>query len=313
MAPPPDVARRAVRRVLLATLGLNVLVSGAKIAVGKLSGSMSMVADGYHSLIDGTNNVIGLVVASFAYAPPDEGHPYGHRKFETAATLLIGFALLGVAYHVVSEALSRVSAQAQLPAVGGLNWVVMGGTLVVNLFVAWYETREGRRLGSAYLIADAAHTRSDIYVTLGVVASFAGAGAGVPWMDGVVALGIGGFIAVMGVQILVGSFHTLTDRAMIPPETLGTVCLAVPGVESFRDIRTRGGPGAVYVDLVAFVDGTLPLREAHDVADAIEAALMQRHPEIVDVVVHLEPVERRGDAPQRFSPPQSPHGQSPRR
>jgi cation diffusion facilitator family transporter len=298
MTPPPDVARSAVKRVLWVTLGLNLLVSAAKIAVGTLSGSMSMVADGYHSLVDGTNNVVGLVVASFAYAPPDEGHPYGHRKFETAATLLIGFALLSVAYHVVSEALSSVT-RTQVPVVGRLNWVVMGLTLVVNLVVAWYEAREGRRLGSAYLIADAAHTRSDIYVTLGVVASFAGARAGVPWMDGLVALGIGGFIAVMGVQILIGSFHTLTDRAVIPPETLGALCLAVPGVESFRHIRTRGGPGAVYVDLVAFVDGTLPLRDAHDVADAIEAALMKRHPEIVDVVVHLEPTERRTEPSAR--------------
>jgi cation diffusion facilitator family transporter len=292
MPPPPDVARAAVKRVLWTTLVLNLLVSAAKIAVGTLSGSLSMVADGYHSLVDGINNVVGIVVASFAYAPPDAGHPYGHRKFETAATVLIGLALLSVAYHVVSEALSSVSS-AHLPAVGRLNWVVMGLTLAVNLLVAWYEAREGRRLGSAYLIADAAHTRSDIYVTLGVVASFAGARAGLPWVDGIVAVGIAAFIAVMGVQILVGSFHTLTDRAVMPPETLGALCLEVPGVQSFRDIRTRGGPGAVYVDLVAFVDGTLSLREAHDVADAIEAALMQRHPEIVDVVVHLEPVERR--------------------
>ena len=236
--------------------------------------------------------MVGLVVASFAYAPPDEGHPYGHRKFETAATLLIGLALLSVAYHVVSEAFSSV-ASAHLPVVGGLNWIVMGVTLAVNLAVAWYEAREGRRLGSAYLVADAAHTRSDIYVTLGVVASFAGARAGVPWVDGVVAAGIAVFIAVMGVRILVGSFHTLTDRAVLEPGALGTLCLSVPGVHSFRDIRTRGGPGAVYVDLVAFVDGTLSLREAHDVADAIEAALMERYPEIVDVVVHLEPIERR--------------------
>jgi cation diffusion facilitator family transporter len=287
-----DAVRAAVKRVLWTTLGLNLLVSASKITVGKLSGSMSMVADGYHSLIDGTNNVVGLVVASFAYRPPDEGHPYGHRKFETAATLLIGLALLGVAYHVISEALSSVS-HAHVPVVGRLNWIVMGVTLAVNLAVAWYEAREGRRLGSSYLIADAAHTRSDIYVTLGVVASFAGARAGVPWVDGVVAAGIAAFIAVMGVQILIGSFHTLTDRAVIPPDTLGSLCLSVPGVESFRDIRTRGGPGAVYVDLVAFVDGTLSLRAAHDVADAIEAALKERHPEIVDVVVHLEPIERR--------------------
>jgi cation diffusion facilitator family transporter len=302
MAPPPDVARAAVKRVLWTTLGLNLLVSAAKIAVGTLSGSMSMLADGYHSLIDGINNVVGIVVAGFAYAPPDAGHPYGHRKFETAATLLIGFALLSVAYHVVSEALSSVT-RAHLPVVGRLNWIVMGVTLAVNLIVAWYEAREGRRLASAYLIADAAHTRSDIYVTLGVVASFAGARAGLPWVDAVVAAGIAAFIAVMGVQILVGSFHTLTDRAVIPPETLGTLCLSVPGVHSFRDIRTRGGPGAVYVDMVAFVDGTLSLREAHDVADAIEAALMQRHPEIVDVVVHLEPVERRSGPPASSASP----------
>ena len=87
----------AVRRVLWVTLLLNLVVSGGKIAVGLLSGSVSMVADGYHSLVDGSNNVIGLIVAAFAYAPPDRAHPYGHRKFETAATLFIAGALLALA------------------------------------------------------------------------------------------------------------------------------------------------------------------------------------------------------------------------
>lgn len=292
MSSGTDIAREGVRRVLWTTLGLNVLVSGAKVVVGKLSGSMSMVADGYHSLMDGSNNVVGLWVTALAYAPPDEGHPYGHRKFETAATVLIGLGLLGLAYRVVEEALTGFAGP-RLPAIGPLNWVVMTGTLVANLFVAWYEAREGRRLGSAYLLADAAHTRSDIYVTLGVMASFAGARARVPWMDGLVAAAIAVFIAVLAVRILVGSFHTLTDRAAIPTETLARVVLGVPGVRNFRDIRTRGGSDAVYVDLVAFVDGAMSLREAHEVADRIEAALMRAHPEIVDVVVHLEPTDRR--------------------
>src|SRR6058998_1903929 len=217
-----EVARKGVRRVLWATLGLNVLVSLSKIVVGKLSRSTSMQADGYHSLIDGANNVVGLVVTTFAYAPPDEGHPYGHRKFETAATLVIGIALLSVAFGVVEQALRDVT-RSSLPEIGALNWVVMAVTLAINLFVAWYEAREGRRLGSVYLQADAAHTRSDIYVTFGVVASFAGARAGVPWVDWVVALAIAAFIAVLGVRILVGSFHTLTDRAVIPPDKLSTV------------------------------------------------------------------------------------------
>lgn len=283
-----DARKTRVRRVLWATLALNVLVSAAKITVGKLSGSMSMVADGYHSLMDGSNNVIGLIVTTFAYAPPDEGHPYGHRKFETAATLFIGLALLGVAYNVVEDALAQV-ASPHLPVIGAANWLVMASTLAANLFTAWYESREGRRLASPYLLADAAHTRSDIYITLGVVASFAGARVAVPWVDGLVALGIAAFIAVMGVRILVGSFHTLTDRAVIPPETLIRTVLAVPGVRNCREVRTRGGIDAVYVDMIVHVDGDLSLRSAHEVADWIEAALMREHPEIVDVVVHLEP------------------------
>ncbi len=287
-----DVASRGVRRVLWITLVLNVVVSGSKILVGKLTGSLSMVADGYHSLMDGSNNVVGLVVTTFAYAPPDEGHPYGHRKFETAATLVIGLALLGLAYNVFEHALGATGTS-HLPEIGALNWAVMGVTLAVNLFVAAYETRQGRKLGSAYLVADAAHTRSDIYVTLGVIASFAGAKAGVPWVDSVVAIGIAAFISILAVRILVGSFHTLTDRAMIPGETLSRVVMTVPGVQSCREVRTRGGPGAVYVDMIVHVDGQMSLRAAHDVADRIEEAVMAQHPEVCDVHVHLEPADRR--------------------
>lgn len=297
-----ELTREGVRRVLWITLGLNVVVCAAKIIVGTLAGSMAMVADGYHSLTDGGNNIAGLVITGYAYAPPDEGHPYGHRKFETAATLALALALLSVAYHLIVEALSRTSG-AELPDIGPLAWAVMVVTLVVNMFVASYEARQGRKLQSSYLIADSAHTRSDIYVTLGVMASFAGARAGVVWMDGLVSIGIAVFIAYLGVQILVGSFHTLTDRAVIPAEALAPIVRAVPGVIDCREIRTRGGPGSVHVDLIVHVDGAMPLRDAHDIADWIEAALMMQRPDIVDVVVHLEPAGKRdgGGATSRRS------------
>jgi cation diffusion facilitator family transporter len=272
------------------TLVLNLVVSGGKIAVGLLSGSVSMLADGYHSLVDGSNNVIGLIVAAFAYAPPDRGHPYGHRKFETTATLFIAGALLALAYSVVAQALGRAASQ-QLPEIGFLNWAVMIGTMAMNLFVSLYEGREGRRLGSEYLVADAVHTRSDLYVSLGVIASFAGAKAGLVWSDTAVAVGIAVVIAVQATRILVGAFHVLTDRAALPADRLAAAASAVPGVRSVREIRTRGGADAVYVDLIAHVDGNLSLRAAHDVADQIEAALQGAHPQIVDVVVHLEPAD----------------------
>jgi len=292
-----DLTRVGVRRVLLTTLLLNVLVSAGKILVGKLSGSLAMVADGFHSMVDGLNNVVGLVVTGFAYAPPDEGHPYGHRKFETAASVLLGLGLLGVAYHVVQQAFNGVAGTA-IPAVGALNWAVMLATLGVNFGVARYEAREGRRLGSAFLQADAAHTRSDIYVTLGVLASFAADRAGLRWADPVAALVIAGFIATMAVRILVGSFHTLTDRAVFAAHALSPCILQVPDVRSCGEIRTRGGPGAVYVDLVVHVDGEMSLSRAHAVADRVEAALMRAHPEIVDVVVHVEPAPRAEPAPR---------------
>lgn len=284
-----EITRSAVRRVLWTTLLLNAGVSAGKIVVGRLSGSMSMEADGYHSLLDGANNIVGLTITAFAYAPPDSGHPYGHRKFETAASLFIGLVLLGLAYQVMAGALVHSRAGASLPMIGLLNWVVMGVTLLANLFVAWYEDREGRRLGSEYLQADAAHTRSDIYVSLGVVASFAGAKAGVAWVDPLVAAVIAAFIAVLAVRILIGSFNVLTDKAVIPAEKIAPVVLQVPGVLECREIRSRGGADAAYVDLVVHVDGHMPLRAAHDVADAIEEALRKAHPQIVDVIVHLEP------------------------
>jgi cation diffusion facilitator family transporter len=282
------VQSRGVRRVLWVTLGLNLAVSAGKVVVGHLSGSMAMIADGYHSLVDGSNNVIGLIVAAFAFAPPDRGHPYGHRKFETAATSMIGIALLALAWEVVTGALGRVG-EPVTPVIGILNWAVMAATIGVNLLVSWYEAREGRRLRSAFLLADATHTRADLYVSLGVVASFVAAKLGFAWADPLVAVAIGGIIAWQAVRILLAAFNVLTDRAPLAIDELERLAATVPGVLKVHDVRTRGQGDAVYVDLTAHLDGSMSLAAAHDVADRIEAVLEVAHPEIVDVVVHLEP------------------------
>ena len=283
-----DVQSHGVRRVLWITLALNLAVSAGKVLVGLLSGSLAMVADGYHSLVDGSNNVIGLIVAAFAFAPPDRAHPYGHRKFENAATGLIGLALLTLAWEILAGAISRTSKPA-LPEIGLLNWAVMAVTIGVNLFVSWYEAREGRRLKSAFLVADATHTRADLYVSLGVIASFVAALVGLGRADPMVALAIGAIIAWQAIRILLGAFHVLTDRAAIAAESLEPLAAGVPGVLRVHDVRTRGRRDAVYVDLRVHLDAGLSLSQAHDVADRIEVALQAAHPEIVDVVVHLEP------------------------
>ncbi|HSD29656.1 MAG TPA: cation diffusion facilitator family transporter, partial [Vicinamibacteria bacterium] len=218
---------------------------------------------------------------------------YGHRKFETAATGLIGLALLTLAWEVLSGALARASHPA-LPEIRLLNWVVMGATIGVNAFVSWYESREGRRLRSAFLVADATHTRADLYVSLGVMASFGAALAGLGWADPLVAVAIAAIIAWQAGQILLSAFDVLTDRAVIPAEMLEPLAAAVPGVLRVHDVRSRGRRDAVYVDLTVHLDGGMSLHHAHDVADRIEAELERAHPEIVDVVVHLEPEGHEG-------------------
>jgi cation diffusion facilitator family transporter len=288
-----DAQSSGVRRVLWITLALNLAVSAGKVLVGHLSGSLAMIADGYHSLVDGSNNVIGLIVATFAFRPPDPGHPYGHRKFETAATGLIGIALLALAWEVVSSALAR-TAKPALPEISLLNWAVMGVTIAVNLFVSWYEAREGRRLKSAFLLADSMHTRADLYVSLGVVLSFVAALAGLGWADPLVAAAIAAIIAWQAVRLLLSAFDVLTDRAVIPAEMIAPLAATVPGVLRVHDVRSRGRRDSVYVDLTVHLDGRMSLQQAHDVADRIEAELETAHPEIVDVVVHLEPEGHEG-------------------
>jgi cation diffusion facilitator family transporter len=285
-----ELQSRGVRRVLWVTLALNLAVALGKVVVGYVSGSLAMVADGYHSLVDGANNVIGLIVAAFAFRPPDPGHPYGHRKFETAATTVIGAALLALAAQIAGSALGR-GAALEPPEITLVSWAVMAATMAVNLFVSAYEAREGRRLGSAYLVADSAHTRADLYVSVGVVLSFVAVKAGASWADPVVAGAIAAIIAWQAAVILLGAFHVLTDRFAIPAEDVARLAAAVPGVVSVHDVRTRGRRDAIYVDLTVRLDGDTPLRDAHEVADRIEAVLSEAHPGIVDVVVHLEPLE----------------------
>src|SRR5512145_293671 len=152
-----------VRRVLVITLMLNIIVAVSKIIIGLVSGVLSITADGFHSTVDGSSNIVALVANRLASRPPDEDHPFGHQRFETIAALGIGGFLLVTAFEIVSGALERLQGGGDPPEITPLTFAVMIGTLLVNLFVTWYEAREGRRLSSVLLTADAAHTRTDVF------------------------------------------------------------------------------------------------------------------------------------------------------
>jgi cation diffusion facilitator family transporter len=175
------------------------------------------------------------------------------------------------------------------PEVTPLMVGVMVTTLLINLAVTTLERRQGEKLKSPLLLADARHTLSDVAVSLAVLASLGLVWLGYPKADGLVTLVVLVVVARVGWGIVKQAVGILSDTARLDPLKVKQLTLQVPGVRSCRDVRSRGMEGTVYVDLKIEVDPQLTTAQAHELADAVEARLQAEFPEVVDVVVHVEP------------------------
>ncbi len=284
----PTDARHAVRRVLLITLVLNFAVAFGKIGVGLTTGAISITADGFHSLMDGTANVIGLVANRIAGKPPDEDHPYGHRRFETIAALAIGILLLITAGEIISSAIERLR-NGEKPEISPVVFVVLIATLVVNLLVSRYQRREGQRLKSELLIADAANTGTDVFVTLAVLASMVLVSLGLTWADPLAALLIVVLIARAAWQIMRSTGGVLVDTAPFPADQLATLAQSVPSVLRVVRARSRGPADAVQIDLDIEVAPETTADHAAAISDAIRAKLQSSLEGVVEVEVYVAP------------------------
>jgi cation diffusion facilitator family transporter len=280
-----------VRRVLAVVLVLNLAVALAKLIVGWLSGAISMVADGFHSLTDSASNVVGLIALSVARRPPDEDHPYGHRKFETLAALIIGGLLALTAWEVLQSCIQRLR-EGGAPEAGLLGFAVMGVTIVVNLVVSTWERKEGRRLQSELLHADSEHTRADVFTSLAVIASLVAVRLGYPQIDVLAAVVITLVIARAAFSILRENGMLLTDTALLPAARVRSEALQVSGVVSVHKIRSRGGLRGGHADLHVQVDPDLLLEEAHLIGHRV-ADRLRRELDLGDVLVHVEPATER--------------------
>ncbi|HKQ57205.1 MAG TPA: cation diffusion facilitator family transporter [Candidatus Eisenbacteria bacterium] len=277
-----------VARILWWTLWLNLAVAVAKLIYGWRSGAIAMTADGIHSLLDASSNVVGLVGVAVARRPPDANHPYGHRKYETFAALGIVLMLLLGCREVIASVIERMREPAH-PVITPLGFAIVGFTLAVNIGVAWVEHREGKRLGSELLTSDAAHTASDVAASLLVLLSFLAVRAGAGWADLVVAIVIVALIAVAAVRILMGTLSTLSDERTIAPELVEAEALGVTGVLEAHNVRSRGPADDIHLDLHILVDPRMAIASAHALGHRVEERLRERWPGLTDVVVHVEP------------------------
>lgn len=280
---------REIRRVLRLVLWLNLAVVGIKVAVWFLSGALAVLAEVFHSSLDAVNNVFALALARVAARAPDEDHPYGHHKFETLGAL----ALVGVLSITVFELLKRGVAQLATSSYGSSDvsgWALglMALSLVAGVAVTTYEARMGRRLGSDLLMADAAHTRSDVLTTLAVLVGLVAIRGGYPLADPVATILVALIIAHTGWEIVRETVPVLVDSRAVDPGRIECVACEVRGVRSAYGIRSRGRPGDRFAELTIGVDPTLDVATSHAMADEVERRVAREVGARV-VVVHVEP------------------------
>jgi cation diffusion facilitator family transporter len=278
----------SVTRVLYRVLFLNLLVAVVKIVLGYITGAVSILSDGFHSLTDAASNVVALVGVSIARRPPDANHPYGHRKYETMASLGILVFLVVVLLQVLSAAYDRL-VNGGAPRVFPEGIGVMSATLIVNVLVVRYELSAGHRLSSEVLRADATHTQSDVLTSVAVLGALLGVWWGYPLLDPIAALLVAAFIGRAGWQIAQDASRILSDETVIGEDDVRAVVRSVPEVIGCHRIRTRGSADYAFMDLHIWLDGRTPLESAHATSHVVKDRLMTRFPHLADVVIHIEP------------------------
>lgn len=293
----------AIRWVLVYTMALNLLVAATKLAVGYLTGSLSLIAGGFDSLFDSASNVVGLVGIYVASRPPDPGHPYGHRKFETLSAVSISILLFVTTVQLVQSAIARLR-HPVVPAVNVWTFAALALIVAVHVYVAWYEHKRGKELKSEVLVADALHTRADVLVSLSIAVGLVLVRLGYPAVDAILALAIAVLIGKIGIDIIRNSSKVLADAAALDVTQIQRIVAGVPGVQTVHHIRSRGQEDDVHLDLHVRVQPGMPVEQAHHIAHQVQRQLLAAVEGLRDVVVHMEPQQgserSRRDLDQRI-------------
>ncbi|MGB7988506.1 MAG: cation diffusion facilitator family transporter [Candidatus Methylophosphatis roskildensis] len=287
-----DQTRFAVaQRATWVSAGVNVLLTIAQLAVGWLAHSQSLIAHGLHSFSDLLSDFLVLFANRQGSHPADDAHPYGHGRMETAATLLLGGSLAGIGAGILWNAGLRLQDVAHLPSIAlPALWVAIF-TVVAKEGLYRYLVDIARRLRSRLLVANALHTRADAASALVVVAGVGGALAGWPWLDLLAAAIMGFMVLHLGVKLGWEALQELIDTGLAAEEVesirrcLGTT----PGVVDLHELRTRRMAHRALVDAHVRVDPRISVSEGHRIAEQARARVLRAHPDVLDVLVHVDP------------------------
>ncbi len=286
----PERGREAQRSTWI-SVAVNLALTLAQVVVGLFAASQALVADGIHSLSDLLSDFVVLLAIQYSRKAPDADHPYGHQRYENAASLVVGALLLAVAVGMLWSAGVKLLAPASIPQVDRVALWVALFTLAAKEGLFRYLLAVARRLRSSLLEANAWHSRSDAASSLVVALGIGGNLLGYGLLDPIAALLVGLMVLRMGWEFLWGALNDLTDHAASEPErqAIRSEILATPGVLGVHDLRTRKTGDMLLVDVHLEIDGDLSVRQGHEIAEAVQARVLERHP-VLNILTHVDPV-----------------------
>ena len=287
------VAERAAAasRSTWVSVGVNVVLTAAQISVGIFSKSQGLIADGIHSLSDLVSDFVVLFANHHSKKDADEDRPYGHPRFETAASL--GLILLAVGVGMLRSAFRKLEAPELVPQVHVVALWVAGGALVSKELLFRYMLAVAKRVKSSMLVANAWHARSDAASSLVVGIGIIGNLAGYPILDPIAALIVGFMVAKMGWSFGWSAMHDLMDRAVDEQEVaaIRKTLVETPGVSDVHDVRTRKMGDMIVVDAHIEVDANITVEAGHDIAVLARQRVLQRH-RVLNLMTHVNPWRR---------------------
>jgi len=289
----PAERAKAASRTTWVSVAVNVVLSATQIVVGIFAKSQGLVADGIHSLSDLVADFVVLLAGHQSQKVADIDHPYGHQRFENAASLVLGLLLLGVGAGMVWAAVGKLESPSTIPtAHPAALWVVLTA-LVAKELLFRYMLQMAKLVKSSMLVANAWHARSDAASSLVVGLGLVGNLMGYPLLDPIAALIVGIMVGKMGWGFGWDALHDLMDRAVNVEEVeaIRTTLRETPGVAGVHDVRTRKMGDMVVVDAHIEVDALLTVEQGHNIAVAARAAVMRRH-RVLNLMTHVDPAHR---------------------
>ncbi len=309
---PEDSPTSAVDRAAAASrstwvsVAVNVVFTTIQITVGVMAKSQALVADGIHSLSDLVADFVVLFANHHSKKDADEDHPYGHQRFETAASLVLGVLLLVVGVGMLWSAVRKLESPETVPQVHVIALWVAGVALVSKELLFRYMLAVAKQVKSGMLVANAWHARSDAASSLVVGLGIVGNLAGYPILDPIAALIVGFMVAKMGWGFGWDALHDLMDRAVDEQEVqaIRQTLAETPGISGVHDVRTRKMGDMIVVDAHLEVDASITVEEGHDIAVVARQRVMQRH-RVLNLMTHVDPWKRPDldHAMNPFTPP----------